>query len=224
MPKKLIILKDAIERYSYPAVTYDFINCYEIKYCSVNELIDDVNPLLMSSNLDDQKEGLKRIIYWGNLNDNRFKCSNFETIDINYTKINYFAGVKNLNDLKKLKIPYFGQTSFGSKLLTFINRREFVILDSKINKFLLFNCNFKEFKNFNSTYQKWLDICTLLANDINNTIHCKPYYPVDVERGIFQLIKENICDGKCSKSQDRLDAIITLINDKIQQLAKIQQS
>ncbi len=35
----------AIDRYSYPAVTYDFDKLIEIKYCSVNDLIDEVNNI-----------------------------------------------------------------------------------------------------------------------------------------------------------------------------------
>ena len=58
-------IAEAIARFDYPSVTYDFIAGCELSFPSMIDLDHYLQDLLLSGAQDKLKDGLSGILYWG---------------------------------------------------------------------------------------------------------------------------------------------------------------
>ena len=163
MPKSMIkqlplqeyaaLLCETVERYNYPPVTYDFINKCEIRHENMHDVEKCIGNLLYSECLYDVKDGLAKILYWG---DKRFtnRAQNFSNMPYSSIKnelMNLIELTKKIKKAKnnnqilsakklllkinKISIPQFTSgVPFASKLLMFLDPEHYPILDSRIAK------------------------------------------------------------------------------------------
>ena len=199
------ILRNAINNYCYPKVTFDFQNNNEVHHHTMRELESAVQNDLTSGDPSKVKDGLSNILYWGHRRAGYYwtRVENFRE-HITDTQLDYVAQLlRNSNNvdlkkIKRLKLPEFSNLSFLSKVKMFLDPTRFVILDLKLMSLASAGTNtfFKEIKRSPTSipytginaeiYYDWCALCKRVA---------EKYFPnerviaADVERGIFTLVE-----------------------------------
>lgn len=201
-------LDEAIKKYSFPCVCYDFQNDRPINFPSMREVEEFIREDLKSGDRSRVKNGLSNVLYWGfaqvGYRDERVRIfRNQVTPGKLYDAANLFKEIEGdaLKEIWRIKLPQFSGMSFISKVRMFLDPASYVILDQQILKMnkapfqtILNNIKFGEketqirISQDNSTvYKKWCDKC----NDISNTYFNGMHRAVDIERGFFTLIKND---------------------------------
>ena len=197
-------LRDAIRGYDFPAVTYGFLRGTEQRHSSLREVEALVRQQLLSDNLDDVREGLSNVLYWGygRMGRRDYKVATFrqkvtaEQLSRAQKLFRFLRGAA-LVDLKRLGLPEFSQMSFISKVRMFLDPAQFVTLDLKLaslrheatetvlHKLRVYETYIPITKDNERVYQDFAALC----------IHGATRFPevddvraVDVERGLFNLI------------------------------------
>jgi hypothetical protein len=201
-------LREAIYNYDFPMVAYDFIS-KEVKsdLHSYRMLEQYIRDLLLSENPKSVRNGLSNVLYWGYATSpgrQRDRVHRFRSQVADH-QLSAFSNViskrtpLSLFDIRDCKLPQFSRLSFISKVLMFIDPGKYVTLDLQISKikragqssmfrqldicptYLPVNGHNQLF------YVSWCNLCSRIAVEYFHTAELRA---VDVERGIFMLVRE----------------------------------
>ena len=162
-----------------------------------------IRGLLTSSNMQDVKHGLANVIYWGNANAGYqmhrvMAFSNLITpLQLQQFRVQVSGGtLPTLKDLSKLKMPQFSGISFISKIIAFLDPKNYCVLDLLLSRLsitihgkalhsLKTTTQIGVTKNNSLAYYSWCQECIA----ISNRYYGGSYRAVDIERGFFNLIQ-----------------------------------
>jgi hypothetical protein len=191
---------EAIARFDYPPVTYDFIAGCELSFPSMIDLDHYLQDLLLSGTQDKLKDGLCGILYWGNYRApyRDYRVAKFR-MGVTSAKLHLASTVVRILDgsslatLRDLRLPQFSQMAFVTKFRTFLDPERYCVLDSKIGKLKFLSDRLMRQKTYipinthnEEVYRRWVDICGSIAARLQRKLR-----PVDVERGFFYLLDHN---------------------------------
>ena len=218
-------LNDAINRYCYPRVTYDFERKIQRCHADMRSLEDMVRCQLISRDVGLVKDGLSNVLYWGYASQGSGRQKkgvtgfrNEVTPDLlKKLALWPFAlqqGIMQHDDLIKQFcncVPQF-RFSFATKVLMFLDPERFVVLDSQIGKINhaqkqtiftrlrtdgngMVRSDTRESLEINIAVYK--DWCELCQRIAGQ--HGDDFdidvRAVDIERGIYAMINDNLLDG-----------------------------
>ena len=208
IPEMRSTLENAILRFGFPPVTFDFTFGVEARYDSMLPVEHYIRNLLVSNNITEVKDSLSNVIYWGfaNAGFRDHRVSQFRNIVLIQQLVlaqDLFATLEEpgLIAIKRLLLPQFGMMAFVSKIRMFLDPRRYVVLDSKLLSLRDAQTPtlFRDIKNAKgeaairitrhneACYERWCQRCRQLAEE---NFPGSEVRAVDVERGIFQLVIE----------------------------------
>lgn len=215
------MLRDAINGYNYPCVTYDFKRDEKVCHLNMLSVESAIRRQLLSGDVDEVKDGLSNVLYWGYASQpgrQAKKVYNFRHPHVFRKKFKTGVTPKQLKDVMELisdgdflqlsainlkafkELPEFG-LAFATKLLMFLDPNRFVVLDAQLGKLQGVRANTVLASLRRRKGDGYLSMTN--ANISTYVDWCKlckriaahPEFQVravDVERGIYQMVK----DGK----------------------------
>ena len=201
---------DAQRGYSFPRVTFDFRCGGETERESVRSVEEYIGELLRSE-AHAVRDGLSNVLYWGyarrpERRDAKVQAfrSQMESTDDRFVEFMDFVrsgprtcAAEQLLALKRLQLPGFGQMSFATKILMFLDPDRNPVLDLKIARVhlrqplhgLTFGTSIPITKKNADAYGRWAGWCRRIAERINGAsgAPCGDLRAVDVERAVFEL-------------------------------------
>lgn len=208
-------LQHSIHTYSFPLDYYDHALPKQQNpqvASSIQQLESIIQTQLRSTVPTDIEQGLGNIIYWGNATagyrDSRFaKFNSLIGSFAPYASFNGLVstGTPSLAALKRLGFPSYSNISFVSKILMFLNPQEYCVLDLQISKLkkqtrpisraldrlTLYPTSIPITQANEQVYDLWRSECRC----ISSTYYGGRYRVADVERGFFQLIKNDLAQA-----------------------------
>ena len=191
---------EAIGRFDYPPVTYDFLAGGELSFPSMIDLDHYLQNLLLSGTEGKLKDGLSGILYWGYHRTpyRDYRVAKFRTEITNAelhrasTAVRMLDG-SSLATLRDLRLPQFSRMAFVTKFRTFLDPDHYCVLDSKIGKLKFLSARLKRQRTYvpinahnEEVYRLWVATCGSIAARLQQRLR-----PVDVERGFFYLLDHN---------------------------------
>ena len=223
-------LREAVESYEYPTVVYDFREARESRCEDMFGVEERIGALLRGPESDGIRDGLSNVLYWGNARQPRrreAKVRDFrDATPAGDPRLQRFAelvasmgerplsGVAGpaLLDFKGLMLRQFGQMSFVTKVLMFLDPR-FPVLDLKVARAFA-NRGFAPLADLRfdksgiritrsnvRVYDGWARWCREIAALVNE----EPPSPrralraVDVERVLFTLADKPAQEDRARK-------------------------
>lgn len=207
--EQIKMLQAAVKEYNFPAAHYDFKQNRPILNLSIRDLEDRIHKQLLSQEINDIKDGLSNILYWGysqmgglapvRVNRFRKKVSPLQLEKASRV----FSGTPQptVLSIAELKLPEFSQLSFVSKVRMFLDPVGSAALDQQIMKMTVHSdCPvLSSIKKYPTSipvtqhnalaYENW---CNHLAAIIY-TYQLKVRV-ADLERGFFHLIQNGRTD------------------------------
>ena len=203
-------LGDAIERYDYPRVTYDFRAKRELKHPTMREVETTIKNDLVSKHLDSVKYGMANVVYWGHRRAGYqwFRVQRFIN-DVTEQQLreamDSFHSMRGagLGSIKRLRLREFSGMSFVSKLRMFLDPRQFVVLDQTLMELASAKTHtlFAKVKQHKTSvpitqpnerrYAEWSQLC---VRGSETYFTGTGVIAVDIERGIYQLVNEDRLD------------------------------
>lgn len=201
--KQKAVLRSSMQRYSFPRVTYDFERCAEHTHSDMLGVEGVIRAQLTSSRLDDVKDGLSNVLYWGyaNYGFRRTRVCKFRN---GVSRIQLKKVVDTMSkreslspsNMARCKLPQFSGIAFVSKVLMFLDPNGYVVLDSKIASLrevmtdslfsdLSVSTTIRPTKSNDAVYENWCQFCIRVGQELR-------VRAVDVERGIFQLVQSGM--------------------------------
>ena len=212
------LLREAVESYDYPRVVYDFQTGSEIRHQDMAAVEEHIGALLRSPDPGGVRDGLSNVLYWGYARQpgrRDAKVRDFkDDTPVDDPRLARFADlVRSLGEpplsttagpallhIKRLTVRQFGQMSFVTKILMFLDPR-FPVLDMKVARAFA-NGSFAPLADLRfdrggirltgrnvRAYECWARWCRGIAGLAND----EPPAPrrglraVDVERALFTL-------------------------------------
>lgn len=145
------LLCKTVQAYSFPAVTFDFVNNRECRHRDMRGIDDmrgvekHVHELLCSADPGDVRDGLSNVLYWGWAQARglqRVRVAAFRgglpAADDRLTGFTELvrsmpqSAAERLLALKDLALPQFTQMSFTTKILMFLDPNGYPVLDLKL--------------------------------------------------------------------------------------------
>ena len=219
-PEYAALLCEAVENYGFPKVTWDFREERETRHESMSSVEECVGELLRSGDPGGIRDGLSNVLYWGHARQpgrRDFKVRDFRNaIPGGDPRLARFAelaesleepsppatGRSGLLAVGRLRLRQFGQISFASKVLMFLDPTRFPVLDLRIAGAFA-NGGFSPLAGLGfgpggiritrsnaNAYDDWARWCGNVAGLVNE----EPASPrrdlraVDVERALFTLV------------------------------------
>lgn len=196
-------LERAHENNRYPQVIYNFKDVKEKKFSNARIFEESVRSMLLSENIEEVKDGLSNILYWGyyrmGIRHNRVTRFRKEisTRELVAAKsvLRKLEGA-GLREIANVGLPQFSMMPFVSKIRMFLAPSSYVVLDNKLAKLSKASNFFSSLvKRENATtiritadnvifYQQWCQLCVRTAARMDD----KQWIAVDVERAIFCLV------------------------------------
>lgn len=223
-PEYAAVLCEAVGDYGFPKVTWDFEEERETRHDSMSSVEEGVGRLLRSGDPGRTRDGLSNVLYWGYARQpgrRDSKVRDFRNAvpedDPRLAGVAELArspgeppaaGRSGLLAVKRLKLRQFGQISFASKILMFLDPTRFPVLDLRIARAfasggfapltgLRFGPGGISITRSNANaYDDWARWCGSIAGLVNE----EPASPrrdlraVDVERAIFTLVDSGASD------------------------------
>ena len=209
---------EALRRYSYPTVTFDFRHGQEHRHEDMRGVERRIGRLLRSADLRDVRDGLSCVLYWGfarqAIRDHRvsyFRDRVKSTADERLAR--FRASVHQMSStspsvaeclitLRRLALPQFSQMSFTTKILMFLDPDSYPVLDLRIAKAYANRPEFPPLQGLtirtsisitagNQTcYEKFARWARRIAALVNATSGSPRHdlRAVDVERALFTLV------------------------------------
>lgn len=203
------ILREAVEAYSFPAVTYDFDRGVERTHHSMKGVENEIRAGLTYPSREAVKDALSNVLYWGyartgyratRVTDFRSKVTPEQldqALDLFHSLTRPGHKLLGLCSIAALRLPQFSGMSFVSKVRMFLDPWHFVVLDRKLlslrtgatpTVFHQINMGPSEVmirisRHNEQVYAAWSQQCLRLAEKY---LECTR--AVDVERAIFHLI------------------------------------
>ena len=217
LPEYADVLCKALWCFSFPKVTFDFRNSQRTQHEDMRGVEKCIGALLSHEDPVDVKDGLSNVLYWGYARQQgrrghkvrTFRNMMKSTDDRRLVGFMEFVGptpdtrvAERLLALKKLGLPEFGQMSFATKILMFLDPDRYPVLDLKIARATANKSYFAPLQKLtvNQTsipvtranaagYARWACWCRSIATRINEIPQspCGDLRAVDVERAVFQL-------------------------------------
>lgn len=133
-------LRNAIEQYRFPTVTYDFQKGRELCHRDMAAVEMYIGKRLRARESETVKEGLANVLYWGYANSPGRRVHRVEKFLKNATEkmVDDFISVAEsqempgLFDIKKIGLPQFSGMSFVTKIVMFLDPDRHPVLDMKI--------------------------------------------------------------------------------------------
>ena len=217
LPEYADVLCKALWCFSFPKVTFDFRNSQRTQHENMQGVEKCIGALLSHEDQVDVKDGLSNVLYWGYARQGRrdykvctFRCSVQSTDDRRLVGFMEFArsgldacAAERLLALKRLGLPGFGQMSFATKILMFLDPARYPVLDLKIARATANESYFAALQKLTvsqtsvpithanaDAYARWACWCRSIATQINGIPQspCGYLRAVDVERAVFQLV------------------------------------
>lgn len=212
------LLREAVEGYDYPKVVYDFREAKESHYDDMLRVEERIGSQLRSPEPDGIRDGLSNVLYWGYARQPRrrdAKVRDFrDATHAGDPRLQRFAELVRstgerplpgpaapaLLGFKRLMLRQFGQMSFVTKILMFLDPR-FPVLDLKVAR-VFANGRFAPLaalrfdkggiritRNNVRAYECWARWCREIAGLANEEGPSPPraLRAVDVERALFAL-------------------------------------
>jgi hypothetical protein len=202
-------LVDAMRRYDFPCVTYDFVNRREKTHDSMKGVEMEIRGQLLADRADGVRAGLANVLYWGyariGYRDRRVKQFQEQVTDQQLVEArSLFRRLRGpgVCDIKRVGLPQFSGLSFVSKVRMFLDPCNYVVLDQKLVKLrdqtirtIFCDVTFPRWatsipinKPNEEVYERWCQLCRRIASEY---LQMSGYRAVDVERGIFQMVAGN---------------------------------
>jgi hypothetical protein len=203
-------LQQAIKNYNFPIVAFDFQLNQQLSFQNMYSLEKYIFDLLLETDTKSVKNGLSNVLYWGyatsGYRDHRISLFRDKVKDVQLQEaIQLFHQTlkPKITELKALNMPQFSGISFISKIRMFLNPQESAVLDKQIikmkfssygNKTILNKVShsaketqIRPSKPNSDAYEDW---CQKLL-EISIKYYDLKYRAVDIERGLFSLIRQN---------------------------------
>lgn len=207
-PDQIAQLHGAITGYAFPVVYFDFNSNIEVTAQNMGEVETVLADQLRSQEVVSTKRALANILYWGyahigyggkRVNDFMNNVSDQQIID--FQALINGDNMPTMMAIRRIRIPQYSGISFISKILMFLNPRDYCVLDQQLTKLrtpespkilndLVFRQNETQIRITNhneAIYNGWCDECSA----ISQMYFQGNYRVVDVERGFFTLIQRN---------------------------------
>ena len=212
------LLREAVESYDYPRVFCDFQTGSEIRHTDMAAVEERIGTLLRSLDPGGVRDGLSNVLYWGyarqpGRRDARVRDFR-DDVPADDPRLARFADlVRSLGepplstaagpvllDIKRLTLRQFGQMSFVTKILMFLDPR-FPVLDMKVARAFA-NGGFAPLADLRfdrggirltgnnmGAYERWARWCREIAGlaDDEPPAPRRGLRAVDVERALFTL-------------------------------------
>ena len=224
------LLREAVEGYDYPKVVYDFREARESQCEDMFGVEERIGALLRSRDPDEVRDGLSNVLYWGYARQPRrrdAKVRDFrDATPVGDPRLDRFAelaasmGERPLSgaagsallDLKRLTLRQFGQMSFVTKILMFLDPR-FPVLDMKVARAFA-NGSFAPLADLRfdrggirltgnnvRAYECWARWCREIAGLANEESPSprRALRAVDVDRALFALAGKPDRDDQARK-------------------------
>ena len=141
--KQIGTLKKYIFGYSFPTIYFDFASNVEKNAGNMRSLETIIYTMLTSQKQQQVKYGLANIIYWGYANYGYKKyrtCKFFNNVTT--AQLQKFQSIVanqkicslQLQAIKKIGMPQYSGISFISKILMFLDPKQYCVLDLRIAK------------------------------------------------------------------------------------------
>ena len=203
--EQIKMLEEAITNYDFPAEYFDFSINAKVKTKNMAEVECVINKQLTTDLIDHVKFGLANVVYWGNA------TAGYQTYRTNQLlqgvtneQLNNFnqlvssSKIPTLHQIKTLKIPQFSGISFISKIVTFLDPKNYCVLDLLVSRLghipgskalhsVKSTTGIAVSKNNSSSYYRWCNECL----EISKKYYEDRFRAVDIERGFFCLIRNN---------------------------------
>ncbi|GAB3367993.1 MULTISPECIES: hypothetical protein [Giesbergeria] len=197
---QVIDLENAIKSYSFPLDYY----CFSHRTIKTAPNISTLETIICTQLKTTPSNGLANVIFWGHsgsIGIRKIRFARFNTL-INPVLTSKFSHLLTTNTapsivaIKNLGLPEYSGISFISKILMFLDPKNYSVLDLQLSKLhtvrgralSLLKINTTQIpstKSNESVYNKWRQECLY----ISNTYYTGIYRAADVERGLFQLIR-----------------------------------
>ena len=170
-------LANAMDKYAYPKILFDFKNRREMRYSSMRQLEANIRRDLKSGNPNDAKRGLSNVLHWGFYSSglsvvhmNKFNDNvTYEQLALAARTLAIVRG-PGLLELKNIKLPQFSNMCFLSKVRMFLDPTRWVVLDRSLMTLAAFEiqpfCNIKEYETYlpctrlnQEHYAGWSKMC-----------------------------------------------------------------
>ena len=215
LPEYRTLVAEARSSFSFPADSFDFHSNQKHVDGGMRGVEDRIGAALRSGDRARVRDGLSNVLYWGYARQGRcdYKVQGFRkkvesTDDPRLARFLAFAvsrpdsPAERLLALKKLAIPEFGQVSFATKVLMFLDPDNFPVLDLKIARTarrpefpplrdLRIYTSIPITKSNASCYGRWAYWCQNVAVRLNGAHGAGAAHDlraVDIERAVFALI------------------------------------
>ncbi len=194
----------SITGYRFPAVYYNFVTNAQVDAPNMLVVEAAIVDLLRAQNINDVRAGLANVLYWGyaQIGYGANRVERFLHLVTNNHLTNFktlLAGnpVPNLIQVRNLRIPEFSGVSFVSKVLMFLDPKDYCVLDQQLAALnaaaihralnrLVRGSQIRVTRNNQAVYDDWRNECRAITNTYFNGQH----RVVDVERGFFNLIQQ----------------------------------
>ena len=224
------LLREAVEGYDYPPVVYDFREARESRCEDMPGVEERIGALLRSPDSARIRDGLSNVLYWGYARQPRrrdAKVRDFrDATPTGDPKLHRFAELvgsmgerplpgaagSELLDFKRLILRQFGQMSFVTKILMFLDPR-LPVLDLKVARAFangafapLADLRFDKggiriTLNNARAYCRWARWCGEIAGLANEELPSlgRGLRAVDVERVLFTLADKSAQEDRARK-------------------------
>ena len=211
-------LREAVGRYDFPKVFYDRREARERRCDDMRGVEERIGALLRSGDPGGVRDGLSNVLYWGYARQpgrRDFKVRAFrDATPVGDPRLRRFAELVDavrerdasaasaLLDVRRSGLHLFGQMSFATKILMFLDPR-FPVLDLKLARAFarggfapLTGLRFgpggiRVTADNAGVYARWTCWCREIARLANAEAEDEPgLRPVDVERALFTLADE----------------------------------
>jgi len=206
-------LQEAIENYNFPTVAFDFKLDQELQLKNMYKVEEYIISLLLNPDSSAIRDGLSNILYWGyaTAGYRDYRVSLFRENVTSYQlqiagELFRRTAQPTITEIKELGMPQFSGISFISKIRMFLDPEKSAVLDKQIIK-MKFSAygeqtilakvshspkegQIRPSKPNSYAYEAWCH--RLLA--ISTCNFDSKYRAVDIERGLFALIRKGKLD------------------------------
>ena len=201
------ILRQAIQDYDFPHVTYDFRKACEITHVSMRDVENEIRNGLLADEPESIKDGLSNVLYWGYARTgyrwvrvNRFRENVTESQLQHAGRAFQHIEEPGVQQIVRLNLPEFSGLSFISKIRMFLDPAKYVVLDRQLLKLRdqehrnIFHdiasaakeTRIRVSETNARVYERWSRLCRQIAMEYFGEADIRA---VEVERGIFYLVQ-----------------------------------
>jgi hypothetical protein len=201
------ILRQAIQDYDFPCVTFDFRNAREVIHASMRDVESEIQNGLLTNEAESVKDSLSNVLYWGYARTgyrwvrvNRFRANVTEPQLLHAGRLFRHIEEPGVQQIARLELPEFSGLSFVSKTRMFLDPTKYVVLDRQLLKLReqerrnIFHdvaiaakeTRIRVSETNAKVYERWSNLCRRIAAEYFGDAGIRA---VEIERGIFYLVQ-----------------------------------